>query len=269
MTTASVVTHCTQAHMLATLLSCLRRERLERIYVIDNSPDTRLKAVTEGMDNVEYRHVVNRGYGAGHNVAITAAMELGSRYHLVLNPDVRWDGEVIAPLRRYMEEHPETGHIMPKVFYPDGRLQEVCRMLPTPYDQLLRGCLPKWFDRRRRDDFSLLFTGYDRVMNVPSLLGSFMFFRMDALRDVGLFDERYFMYFEDIDITRRIHKKWHTTFYPEVSIVHDHARASRKSLTMFRVHVINMIRYFNKWGWIGDTERREFNKRLEVYRQRD
>lgn len=70
------------------------------------------------------------------------------------------------------------------------------------------------------------------------------------------------MYPEDIDLTRRIHEHYLTIFYPEATITHVYGVASRKSLRMFMIHTINMIRYFNKWGWIFDSKRRFYNQRL-------
>ena len=89
-----------------------------------------------------------------------------------------------------------------------------------------------------------------------------MLFRIDALKEVGLFDERFFMYPEDIDITRRIHAKWKTLFWPEVSIIHEHQAASRHNIKMLMIHLYNMIKYFNKWGWFFDPLRKKFNQRL-------
>ena len=116
--------------------------------------------------------------------------------------------------------------------------------------------------KKRMDRFQLKFTNYSIPINAPYLSGCFMFFRVDALRKVGLFDERFFMYPEDIDITRRIHREYKTMFYPEVTIIHDHAAASYQSLKMLKIHMINMIRYFNKWGWFWDRERKEMNRKL-------
>ena len=94
--------------------------------------------------------------------------------------------------------------------------------------------------------FQLRFTKYNKIMNVPYLSGCFMFFRISALQDIGLFDERFFMYPEDIDITRRMHEKYMTIFFPEVSIVHAHAAASKTNKRMLKIHILNMIKYFNK-----------------------
>lgn len=99
-------------------------------------------------------------------------------------------------------------------------------------------------------------------MNVPYHQGSFMFFRLECFKKVGLFDERFFMYPEDIDITRRMHKWYRTMFVPSVTIVHAHRAASYKSKKMLKIHMVNMIKYFNKWGWIVDKERSAWNRKL-------
>jgi GT2 family glycosyltransferase len=89
-----------------------------------------------------------------------------------------------------------------------------------------------------------------------------MLLRTEALKDVGLFDERFFMYPEDIDLTRRMHRKYRTVFYPEVSIVHHHAQSSYVNYRMLLIHIWNLIKYFIKWGWFLDKERREVNKKI-------
>jgi GT2 family glycosyltransferase len=86
-----------------------------------------------------------------------------------------------------------------------------------------------------------------------------MIFRISAFNMVGIFDERFFMYPEDIDITRRMHKFYKTIYYPEVSIIHAHQADSYKSRKMLIIHIVNMIKYFNKWGWFFDRERKIIN----------
>lgn len=128
-----------------------------------------------------------------------------------------------------------------------------------------RRFLPSWLNRKRNERFELRATGYNREMNVPYLSGCFMLLRTEALRQVGLFDERFFMYPEDIDLTRRIHRHFQTLFYPQCTIIHDHAQGSYKSKRLLWIHVSNLCRYFSKWGWLFDAERRKFNR--ETIRQ--
>lgn len=260
MITASIVTYNTSREDLERVLSSALREDLARLYVIDHSPEEGIEAMLPDDPRVYYEKRPNLGYGAGHNAAIRMAIEAGSDYHAVLNPDIYWEGRVVEPLAEYMGHHPDVGQMLPKVLYPDGRLQYVCKLIPTPFDLVANRFLPEKLVRKRLARFRLEASGYDRVMNVPYMHGCFMMLRMDALRDVGMFDERFFMYPEDIDLTRRIHEKWLTLYYPQLTIYHAHAAESRKSWRMLRIHAVNMIKYFNKWGWIFDHKRRRYNK---------
>ena len=77
---------------------------------------------------------------------------------------------------------------------------------------------------------------------------------------MGLFDQRYFMYLEDYDLVRRIHKVSKTIFYPYVSVLHGHEKGSYKSVKLLFIHMKSAVKYFNKWGWFYDKERTTFNK---------
>lgn len=262
MVTASIVAFHTKHDELKRLIGCVMTSSVEILYIIDNSTNDELRDFVKDNTRIRYIHSLNLGYGSGHNVAIKRAIEEGSDYHVVLNPDIYWTDDVIGELAQFMDANPNVGQVMPKVFYPDGRLQYLCKMCPSPMDLIFKRFLPERFTEKRLYRFQLRETGYDKVMNVPYLSGCFMFFRVSALKVVGLFDERFFMYPEDIDITRRMHARYKTIFYPYVSIVHAHAAASKTNKKMLKIHMVNMVKYFNKWGWIFDRQRKEFNRQL-------
>lgn len=262
--TASIVVHRTAAEELRRCVECvLRCQALVRLDILDNSPDDRLRT-SVGDPRVHYRHIENRGYGAGHNIALRESLASGADCHLVLNADTCWTGDAITPLAEYMAAHPDVGMLMPKVYYPDGALQLTARRLPTPWDLLCKRFLPRALKRRRMARYLLARADHDQVIDSPYLPGSFLLLRREALEQEGLFDERFFMYPEDIDLTRRLHRRWRTLHYPAVSIEHRHAAASRRSLRMLRIHAVNMCRYFSKWGWLRDPERRAMNRRLDA-----
>jgi GT2 family glycosyltransferase len=202
----------------------------------------------------------NPGYGASHNIALRDALKFNSRYHLVLNADVYFDAGIIEILIDYMNHRPRVGLVMPKVLFPNGDIQRLCKLVPTPLDLISRMLCPKNSLIKKSFKFEMHSTGYNMEMFVPYLSGCFMFLRVDALRVCGLFDERFFMYPEDIDLTRRIASKYKTMFYPGAIIYHEYGAASKKSIKMLLIHVFNIIKYFNKWGWIFDLERVRLNK---------
>ncbi len=243
--------------LVTELLHC---RRLRRIYLLDNSP-----SASEPLAKIDkkVRYIYNNanlGYGRAHNIAIRESVYYDTPYHLVMNADIIVKAADIDALCDFMDANPEVGQLMPKVVYPDGSLQYLAKLLPTPFDLFGRRFLPEWMMRRRTARYELRASGYDRPMNVPYLSGCFMFLRTKAVLQARLFDERYFMYSEDIDLSRTIHCDWLTLFYPSVTIVHNHARGSYHSLHLLWVHIINMCRYFNKWGWIYDPERRFYNR---------
>lgn len=215
------------------------------------------------MEIIDNGQGINRGYGAAHNIAIRKTIAEGTPYHLVVNADIRFEPGILAELEKYMDAHPEVGVLMPRVIYPDGRLQYLCKLLPSPMDVFGRRFLPKGWNRKRNERFEMRQSGYDKVMNVPYLSGCFMLLRTEALKKCGIFDERFFMYPEDIDLTRRIHRDFQTVYYPYCTIIHDHAQGSYKSGKLLWIHMWNLCKYFTKWGWLFDKERRAFNKEAE------
>ncbi|WP_374623697.1 glycosyltransferase family 2 protein [Pandoraea sp.] len=259
----SIVLYKTPVGDIEKILASLRNfSGSYHLYIIDNSPTNELMKILPSDLQFEYIHLPrNPGFGSAHNVAIRKAQLLGSEYHLVINADVKFDSDILTPMLAYMEEHPEIGQMMPKVLNPDGSVQRLCKLSPTPSDLLLRR-----FSKRKTADtnnrhFELHNSGYDRIMFVPYLSGCFMLLRQSALREIGLFDERFFMYPEDIDLTRRMAERYETIFFPHVSVVHEHGAASYKSLKMLIIHIVNISRYFNKWGWFYDPIRDSLNKR--------
>ncbi len=262
MTTASIVTYHTRWDELEHVLQCIERSPIDKLWIVDHGNDIHLPHLLEDHPVAEYLSHPNLGYGSGHNVALKKAMELGSDYHIVMNSDLWWTEPVIEELADYMDHHPDVGLMMPMIYYPNGKIQYQCKFIPTPLDLILRGFTPDRFMRKHKGKFQLENWSYDRILNVPYLNGCFMFLRISVLREIGLFDERFFMYPEDIDLSRRIHEKYLTLFYPYVSITHVLASESKHNKALRRIHITNMIKYFNKWGWIFDSKRRKANRQL-------
>ncbi|MBO6013419.1 MAG: glycosyltransferase family 2 protein [Bacteroidales bacterium] len=280
MITASVVTYDHHLLDIEPVLRSLFASPVDIVYVIDQSenmldlkqelltyankvlkgePELREK-LNKGFQLLYFPHE-NLGYGSGHNFAIRMAIEAGSTYHLVVNPDIWFGPEVFPTILSYMKQHPEVGQIMPRVLYPKGNEQRLVKLLPAPFDVFARLCLPERLFNQRNSTFELRHSNYSYSINAPYLSGCFMFFDTKALQEVGLFDEHFFMYAEDIDLTRRMHRKYQTLFFPQAIIYHKFSRASHRSFRLFRIHVLNLIMYFNKWGWWSDPERDEFNRR--------
>lgn len=258
----SIVTYCPrwEEEVNPLIEELLRSTYLHCIYIVDNSPaDNRQYAKQD--DKVKYIFTGrNLGYGRAHNIALRESIYDKIPFHLVINSDILVKAEDIDLLCQFMQSNPMVGQLMPRVVGPQGDMQHLCKLLPAPIDVFGRRFLPKRWIQRRNARYELHAADYTRPMNIPYLSGCFMLLRTEAALKARLFDERYFMYPEDIDLTRTIHRDYLTLYYPAVTIVHNHAQASYKSLRMLWVHIVNMCRYFNKWGWLFDTERSRYNR---------
>lgn len=261
MVTASIVTYNTDPDELKACLDCLVSSEVSRIYIVDNSANKATEALCGEYTEVEYISSENKGYGAGHNIALRNAIDYGSKYHLVVNSDVSFDSQAISSLAEFMDDREEAGMVQPRILNADGSDQYTVRLLPSPTDMLLR-LLPYKLRRSRTKRYELRDLDHEKIWNVAYHQGSFMFIRVEPLKQIGLFDERYFMYPEDIDLTRRMHEKYATLYYPGVSVIHYHRAESKHNVRMMAIHIANMIRYFNKWGWWCDNKRKEINKKV-------
>jgi hypothetical protein len=261
--TASIVLYNTPESDLARLLDCIRHSSISvDTYLIDNSPLTTDLSFNHHPRVTYIRAAKNKGYGAGHNSAIRYILDK-AEFHFVLNPDIYFGPRELEEMVKFMTTDPTIGQLMPKVTYPDGSLQYLCKLLPHPADLILRRFSFGPFRRAARlhmERFELRDTDYNKVMDVPYLSGCFMLLRTSALRQIGLFDERFFMYLEDVDLCRRMNSAFRTVFYPIATVAHDHARESYRSRRALWMHMVNSIRYFNKWGWFSDPERTRINR---------
>jgi GT2 family glycosyltransferase len=262
---ASIVVYKTDPTQLQQVIDCFLNSSITgKLTIIDNSPTDELRYLCS-LPTLEYIfNGKNLGYGRAHNMALMKSLDY-SLYHLVLNPDVYFEPDTLEKIFHFMEEHRQAGLAMPKVFSAEGQLQMLCKLLPTPMDLATRRFFPldSWF-KKMNSRYEMRTTGYDRVMNVPFLSGCFMFLRTEAIKQVGLFDERYFLYAEDTDLSRRLHEQYQTLFFPGAEIRHVHARGSYKDFWLTMQNLKSAIQYFNKWGWFFDADRIAINQRAQM-----
>ncbi|MFG4004750.1 glycosyltransferase family 2 protein [Flavobacterium aquidurense] len=253
--TGAIVMYKNDEKMLSEAINSFLNTHLNVIlYLVDNSPTDELKKmVTESR--VYYIHnPSNPGFGASHNVAIKKAFELNSDYHLVLNPDIYFERGTLEKLSQFMDSNIKVGHVMPKVTYPNGEFQYLCKDNPTFFDLFARGFLPSFLKKifqKRMDKYEYKNFNYNEIIyDIPYLSGCFMFLRTDVLKQVGLFDDKIFMYLEDADLTRRFLKVSRTAYYPAAHVYHHFAKLTHKELKFKWITIQSAFVYFNKWGWL-------------------
>ena len=262
---ACIVAYDNPLVMLKAAVQSVLQEQsvLNNLYFIDNSSTDRLRKHFEVSTHYHFSGE-NLGFGKGNNIAMQHSIDDEMEYHLLVNPDVYFEKGVITELVSFMDANPDVGLVMPKIIYPDSSTQYLCKLLPTPFDLIGRrffswGPFRKYVDNRN-DLFELRGTCYEKQIDVPVLSGSFMMIRTSVLKEVGLFDERYFMYLEDFDLCRRIGEAARTTYYPKVSVVHEYKKGSYFNRRLFKHHIVSALKYFNKWGWFFDKKRKVRNQ---------
>jgi len=230
------------------------------VYVVDNSM-VPLQHELFAHPRVRYVHAgENLGFGRAHNRAI--AMAAGtSDAHLLLNPDVSFEPHVLPELGQFLNGSQGVGAVMPRITYPDGSLQRLCKLLPTPVDLILRRFIPsEWIKAKINQRYEMHGLAQDRPTRVPTLSGCFLLIRSELLHRLGGFDERFFMYMEDVDLVRRIGDMAENVYLPSAQVVHAYAKGSYRNSKLLGYHVRSAVMYFNKWGWFFDKVRTKRNR---------
>lgn len=191
----------------------------------------------------------NPGFGGGHNRVLLRARD----YHLVLNPDVELAPDALQQAIEFMLRHPDCGLLTPAAFFADGTRQYLCKRYPTVLDLLLRGFAPQAVRRlfsARLDRYEMRDQIGDTVVwDPPIISGCFMLFRGDVFRQLGGFDSRFFLYFEDFDLSLRAGRITRLAYVPTVRIVHHGGHAARKGLRHVWMFGRSAITFFSKHGW--------------------
>lgn len=259
--TISLVLYNTEEREVKKAISSLLATNLNlKIFLVDNSSKDFLKELANIDSRIEYIFTgKNLGYGKANNLIINKVLQ-ETEYHLVMNPDVYFEKGTLEALYDFMQANENIGLTMPRIYHYDGTEQKLCKLLPTPRDLFIRRFIP---DGKYKDKISRIYNmwdaDYNKQMDVPFLSGSFMFMRSSVLKQVKGFDERFFLYCEDLDLCRRIGQISRTVYFPGAKIYHGYQKASYLNTKIMLIHSTSAIKYFNKWGWIFDKERKRKN----------
>ena len=219
------------------------------VYVVDNaSSDGSPEMVREDFPGVTLvAGKANLGFTRGNNVALRRCR---GRYVLLLNPDTRVVGDALSRMLDYMEAHPDAGVLGPQLRYGDGSLQSSRRRFPTLMTAFWESTLlQNWFPRNRwARAYSLADTPDDLVQDVDWVVGACMLMRGEAIQQVGLLDEHFFMYSEELDWCRRIVAAgWRVVYFPQAVIIHYEGQSSGQMVPARHIHFqTSKIRYFRK-----------------------
>ncbi|MGL5005949.1 MAG: glycosyltransferase [Plesiomonas sp.] len=257
----SIVNYRSNLSMLKKTLSTLNIaahvSKLSSIlYVVEHSPSfAEMLKVEDVLPcwSAPYKSIVdatNPGFGSGHN----RALHSDTKYHLILNPDLEVAPDALQKALEFMNNNPQCGLLTPYATWADGQVQRLCKRYPTVFDLLLRGFAPNMVKRIFQKRLSLYEMGdalnsTDVYWDPPIVSGCFMLFRTEVLKQLGGFDPRFFLYFEDFDISLRTAKISRIAYVPQVKVVHHGGHASRKGWKHIKMFGRSMVTFFNIHGW--------------------
>tara|TARA_B100000674_G_C37916370_1_gene951165 strand:+ start:295 stop:1083 length:789 start_codon:yes stop_codon:yes gene_type:complete len=195
----------------------------------------------------------NLGYGRAAN-RLFSQLESPPPYIAVLNTDIFWNSGAFENMHFWIRSNPDVGMLVPKILNERGELQYLCKKNPTVLALLSRRFLhhsikPSWLKRYDKW-FVMSSCNYDSVLDLTYLSGCCMVIRSSTFRQVGGFDERFFLYLEDADLCRSISRIARCVHLPIVSVTHKWGRGNYLKLRLMFVNVISAWKYFAKWGWV-------------------
>jgi len=248
--TVSIVLYNENLEELTNTINCFLSIPLsKKLYLIDNTQEKLFQNIFKQKE-IEYIALgKNIGFGAGHNIIINKIKET-SNFHLVLNPDVSFKPSVIPNLIAELKKNETASMIAPKVLFPNGKHQYSCRRFPLISELFVRRFTflqpllksTKFKGQYKDKDLTNLFF-------VDWITGCFHLYKTADFVELKGFDERYFLYMEDVDICKKIEKLGkNKIYYPKEEIIHVLKQGSSKNIKLFLRHTLSAIKYFLKWG---------------------
>ncbi len=251
--TGSIVTYNNASIILKCIDSVLKETKDVdfELYVCDNaSADSTVALIKKYYPQV---HLIegdeNLGFGAGHNQVLSW---IDSKYHVMINPDILLDEDTISGMAGYMEQNLDVGIVTPKILFADGKEQHLPKKDPTIRYVILSKLKPFRFYRRQ-------YTRADEIFTAPTAVdsstGCFFMIRTEVLKKLKGFDEHFFMYFEDADLSRRVRRNWKIIFHPGYHAFHEWKRDNTRSLGGVWIFMQSMVKYMYKWSVFNKNPR--------------
>ena len=249
---------------LASLAGAVRQARAAglvsetTVFVVDNGPPDFLAAISGALRSfppdagtIELVHGHgNVGYGRANNLVLA---RLRSDLHLIANPDVELDGDALVAAIEALNADARMGVVAPSVRGPDGARQYLCKRYPSVWVLFLRGFAPRSLRRRHAaalDHYEMRDVPSDKPFAPVTIAsGCFMLMRTPLFARLGGFDPRFFMYFEDFDLSLRAGREATVAYVPAARIVHHGGEASRKGFRHVAWFLRSAWRFFAIHGW--------------------
>ena len=247
--TISIVTY-NSADEIEILLNSIKEsscfEKITTFVVDNNSQDNTVEIIENKYHWVKIiKNKENLGFGKAHNIVIK---KIKSNYHIVVNPDIKIPNDTIEKSIDFMEKNKDIAIMSPLVLNTDGTQQFLPKKNPS-IKYMIGGLFEKYSKhcKNLRDEYTLKNIKIDNPIEIQFCTGAFMVTRTEMLTKIGGFDERYFLHFEDADLTRELSKVGRAIYNPNVKVIHKWHRENKKINKSFFIALKSMFIYMKKW----------------------
>lgn len=242
-----IVTHNNKSSICKTIESLYKyTENIDfKLYVVDNaSTDGTVDVIRKNFPQVEIiESKENKGFGAGHNAVIK---KLNSKYHFLINPDISVRDDVFTKMAEYMDKNEDIGILSPKICCPDGSKQVLGKREPK-IKYLAASRFRKEEPSKLLREYAMLDRDDSDCYDIEIASGCFVMIRTDIFKKIGGFDDRYFLYFEDFDLSRTVRQNNRVVYFPFASVYHEWERGSKKNKKLLIIHCQSLVKYKLKW----------------------
>jgi GT2 family glycosyltransferase len=225
------------------IYASVQNQSFEIILVDNGSTDGSIPAVLSAFPQVRcVTNTENKGFGVANNQAFRI---MQGRYALLINTDATLKPHAVKTLYEFMESHLPAGMACGQLLNPDGSKQNSHAAFPSLLNLLINESLLKWLLPRK---YPSKYQSYDQPLPVDSCIGACMIVRKTAMDQVGLFDERYFFFFEETDWARQFwHKGWQVFFVPQAHIIHAQGQTAGVQAVARKLFYYSRYQYLRKW----------------------
>lgn len=247
--TIGIVTYNSQNEIDILLTSIRNSSSFDEIevYVIDNDSKDKTRSIVKNeypwVQLIENKN--NLGFGKAHNRIIRC---VDSIYHVIVNPDISIEKDTIKEMIDYMDSNSDVAILSPYVMNIDGSQQYLPKYNPN-FRYMIGSLFENKFSKCKdiREEYTMKNIEIKEPIEIEFCTGAFMFCRTSMLKKVDGFDEKYFLHFEDADLTRKLKIIGKTIYNPNIRVTHKWERDNKKFSKSFFVALKSMIIYLHKW----------------------